>query len=47
MVNEAHAERLASLKPCAETDGAAPCKIGQIIVEEATGASVEVWRREN
>ena len=47
VVNEAHKERLANLKPCAETEGAAPCKIGQIIVEEATGASVEVWRREN
>lgn len=47
VVNEAHQKRLDDLKPCSETDGAAPCKIGQIIVEEATGASVEVWRREN
>ena len=46
VVNEAHQQRLAELKECSETDGAAPCKIGQIIVEEATGASVEVWRRD-
>lgn len=46
VVNEAHQMRLENLKSCSETEGAAPCKIGQIIVEEATGASVEVWRRE-
>ncbi|MEL7185275.1 MAG: hypothetical protein AAFN50_02425 [Pseudomonadota bacterium] len=45
VVNEAHQQRLADLKPCSDTNGAAPCKIGQIIVEEATGDSVEVWRR--
>lgn len=43
-VNAAHGERLAAIKPCEETNGAAPCKIGDIIVEEATGDEVEVWR---
>ena len=45
-VSEEHASRLAALKSCEETRGAAPCKIGEIIVEEATGDSVEVWRRD-
>ncbi len=44
-VNAAHDERLAKLKTCEETNGAAPCKIGEIIVEEARGETVEVWRR--
>lgn len=39
--------RLEKLKTCDETKGVAPCKIGQIIVEDATsGEPVEVWRRE-
>lgn len=43
----AHSERLESLKPCEETNGVAPCKIGEIILE-ATGdeRTTEVWRRE-
>lgn len=47
MVNESHVDRLSALKSCEETKGAAPCKIGEIIVEEeATGDSVDVWRRD-
>lgn len=45
-VNADHRERLAVLKTCEETGGAAPCKIGEVIVEEATGESVEIWRRD-
>ena len=44
--DEQHETRLAGLKTCEETGGTAPCRIGGIIVEEATGASVEVWRRD-
>lgn len=44
VVNKDHRERLAELQSCEETGGAAPCKIGDIIVEEATGDSVEVWK---
>ncbi len=46
VVNEEHAQRLANLKSCDETGGKAPCKVGNIIVEEATGPSVDVWRRD-
>ena len=43
----AHDERLESMKTCEETNGVAPCKIGQIILEAATeGSSGKVWRRE-
>ena len=45
-VNKDHRDRLAEIKACEETDGAAPCKIGDIIVEDATGDSVEVWTRD-
>ena len=45
-VNSQHSARLEQVKPCEETRGQAPCKIGEIIVEEATGDSVEVWRRD-
>ncbi|MGB5258730.1 MAG: hypothetical protein WBN07_07050 [Woeseiaceae bacterium] len=46
-VDEDYAGRLEKLKTCDETKGVAPCKIGQIIVEDATsGEPVEVWRRE-
>lgn len=41
-----HKERLANLKSCEETNGQAPCKIGEIIVEEARGEPVEVWKRD-
>lgn len=40
-----HDDRLASLPPCGDADGVAPCRIGDIIIEEATGDPVEVWRR--
>lgn len=44
---KAHKERLASLPTCEEAGGAAPCKIGEIIVEAETEQSAEVWRRVN
>lgn len=40
-----HQERLASLQTCDETNGVAPCKIGEIIIEGAA-EQVEVWRRD-
>jgi hypothetical protein len=42
----AHQERLANLPACGDAAGVAPCRIGDIIIEEATGDSVEIWRRE-
>jgi len=42
----AHQERLASLPACGQSAGVAPCRIGDIIIEEATTDSVEVWRRD-
>lgn len=43
----AHDERLESMKTCEETNGVAPCKIGQIILEAAAEeSSGEVWRRD-
>ncbi len=43
----AHKDRLASLQTCEESDGVAPCKIGEIIIEGAlTGDPVEIWRRD-
>ncbi len=41
-----HTERLADLQSCEDTGGTAPCKIGDIIVEEAIGDSVEVWTQD-
>lgn len=47
IVNAGHSERLVDLYSCEETGGIAPCKIGDIIVEEAvTGEVVEVWKRD-
>jgi hypothetical protein len=43
----AHQQRLAGLPACGEAAGVAPCKIGDIIIEEATGDPVEVWRRDD
>lgn len=40
-------ERLALLRSCDETSGVAPCKMGEIIIEGATGEPVEVWRSGN
>ena len=45
-INADHRERLAALKSCEETQGVAPCKIGEIIVEAASGDSVEVWKKD-
>ncbi|MBT8099818.1 MAG: hypothetical protein KJO82_08710 [Gammaproteobacteria bacterium] len=43
-----HKERLANLQNCDETNGVAPCKIGEIVIEAAgAGEPVEVWRRED
>ena len=42
-----HQDRLDNLKSCNDTDGVAPCKVGEIVIEAAaTGKPVEVWRRE-
>ncbi|MDX1500462.1 MAG: hypothetical protein R3176_11220 [Woeseiaceae bacterium] len=46
-LRERYEERLAGLRTCEETGGAAPCKMGQIILEGATGEPVEVWRSRN
>lgn len=44
---KAHQQRLESLPSCEEAEGVAPCKIGEIIIEEAEAPrKVEVWRRE-
>jgi hypothetical protein len=43
----AHQERLEKLQSCDESDGVAPCKIGEIIIEGASERDVEVWRRKN
>ncbi len=39
-----HQGRVEKLKSCEETLGLAPCKIGDIIIEGATGARVDIWR---
>ena len=44
---KAHVERLVNLPSCEEAKGLAPCKIGEIIIEEAEAPKqVEIWRRE-
>jgi len=43
---QAHQKRLSELRSCEETAGLAPCKVGEIIIESATGEQLEVWRRE-
>jgi len=44
-VDTNYQSRLESLKTCEETGNVAPCKIGKIIIEDATnGEPVEVWR---
>jgi hypothetical protein len=43
-VNKNHQERLDDLMSCEETGNVVPCKIGDIIVEDETGDSVEVWK---
>jgi len=37
--------RLAELMSCEETGNVAPCKVGDIIVEEESGDRVEVWKQ--
>jgi len=44
IANKDHQARLAALMSCEETSNVAPCKIGDIIVEDATDNSVEVWK---
>ena len=46
VANKDHRERLAELMSCEETSNVAPCKIGDIIVEDATGDSVELWKKD-
>jgi len=46
VVNKDHRERLGELMSCEETSNVVPCKIGDIIVEDATGDSVEVWKKD-
>ncbi len=43
---EAHQERLEDLLACEEVSGAAPCKIGDIIIEGASEQQTDVWRKE-
>ena len=46
VVNKDHRERLAILMSCEETSNVVPCKIGDIIVEDASGDNVEVWKQD-
>lgn len=47
-LRERYEERLTKLKTCEETEGVAPCKVGEIIIEAAAiGEPVEVWRSGN
>lgn len=43
----AHQQRLANLQSCEDTGGVAPCKIGEIIIEDASERDVDVWRLKN
>ncbi len=45
-VTKDHQDRLAELMTCEETNNVMPCKVGDIIVEDATGESVEVWKKD-
>lgn len=48
VTDKQHQSRLQSLPTCEASNGVAPCKIGQIIIEDETGPEpIEVWRREN
>ncbi len=46
VVSKDYKERLNDLMSCDETGNIVPCKIGDIIVEEATGDRVEIWKRD-
>ena len=41
---KAHKERLAALQSCEDSQGVAPCKVGEIIIEGATEQRSDVWR---
>lgn len=41
-----HSKRLESLMSCEETGNVVPCKVGDIIVEDESGDSVDVWKRD-
>jgi len=44
----AHDERLKNMQTCDETNGVAPCRVGDIIMESATeSARSDVWRQQN
>lgn len=46
-MKSAHDERLKEMKTCDETDGVAPCRIGDIIIEAAADAKeTEVWKQQ-
>lgn len=46
-VDTTYQGRLQTLKTCQETDGIAPCKVGEIIIEDTvSGEPVEVWRQD-
>lgn len=47
-VDANYKSRLETIKTCDETNGVAPCKIGEIIIEDAvSGEPVEIWRRDS
>jgi hypothetical protein len=39
-----HQSRVEELTSCEDSLGLAPCKMGDIIIEAATGRPVDVWR---
>ena len=43
---QAHQERLENVPACEEVNGAAPCRIGDIIIEAASEQRTDVWRKE-
>ena len=46
-MQSAHNDRLDEMKTCDDTDGVAPCKIGDIIIEAAAeGPKSQVWRQQ-
>ena len=45
MSHAAHQDRLEKLKTCEDARGVTPCKIGEIIIEGASGDPVDVWRQ--
>ncbi len=46
-MQSAHNDRLNEMRPCEDTDGVAPCKIGEIIIEAAAeGPKTQVWRQQ-